>query len=583
MTSLPDNVFKRSVFAIGTPGAGKSHGVAEGIVIPLLEREQQAVIIDPTDAWFGLALDKSGKKQSGYNITVFGGEHGSVPLTPNMGRAMGELLGKEPISAVLSIWHFSLQEQIEFVSDFSAAIMEVNRKPITLVIDEADEFIPQKPELGNQLLKCKTRTKRIVTRGRKSGFRPILITQRPQALDTAARNGCQVMMAFQCTGHHERTQIEDYVKSNGDPKVMKDMLGSLASLHVGQAWVWAPRDHFLERIQFSKIKVFDSFDAIDENSVSVKTVPVSDKRLATITAALAEFELQRKANDPELLRKRIKELEASIKKAPAPVQAASVTVPNKALLAAARAGGYNEGVDVANKAWERWRKTVSSLFSKFVMSEMPSIADALAKPPELLQLLVDVPTTTQTYAAPAPIVVKAIPDGRYVVDTREQNRPSGVSRSLQKVLDAIAWWESAGFTTPSRAQVANAAGYTVTSGNFKNILSGLSSAGLIHYPQTGSCALTPEGKALTHMQDLPDRSSLYRRVQEIVGNSCWKLLSTLIAIAPADMSRDELARRNNYQPTSGNFKNLLSKMSTLELVTYPKSGCVRAADWLTGD
>ena len=34
-----------------------------------------------------------------------------------------------------------------------------------------------------------------------------------------------------------------------------------------------------------------------------------------------------------------------------------------------------------------------------------------------------------------------------------------VSRSEQKILDALAWWEAAGFTAPSRRQVGYVAGY----------------------------------------------------------------------------------------------------------------------------
>lgn len=570
---LPDSILKRSVFAIGTPGAGKSHGVAEGIVIPLLKREQQAVIIDPTDAWFGLAMSKSGKQPSGFNITVFGGEHGSVPLTPNMGRAMGDLLGREPISAILSIWHFSLQEQIEFVSDFSAAIMEVNRKPITLVIDESDEFIPQKPELGKELLKCKLRTKRIVTRGRKSGFRPVLITQRPQALDTAARNGCQVMMAFQCTGHHERTQIEDYVKSNGDPKTMKDMLSSLVELKVGQAWVWAPRDKYLECIQFPKIDVFDSFDAIDENSVKIKTVPVSGKRLETIEAALADFEEQRKANDPELLKKKIRSLESAVVARsnnfpPAPA------VPDKAALNAARNAGYNEAIEAATKWQEKWIKEMR-LRHVVVVDKLDQLISEIDQPPTLLKLHVEKPSV-KSNGAVHPVQVQK-PNARTPV-VNDPNNP--LTTSQRKMLNALAWWKAMGNEQPTNAMVGVVAGYRPSSGGINNILSELSTLGYVAR-SSGRVSLTHEGAALTDIQQRGSMEELQKRARDILTGPQLKMFDAVMSHYPDDIENGDAGEQAGYQRTSGGINNILSELSTMSLVERHK-GRVKAADWLFG-
>lgn len=142
MTALPDVAFRKLTAVIGTPGAGKSYNVCEQIVVPKLKRREQVVIIDPTGAWFGVTLKPDGKTRSGYDIAVFGGDHG-MQLTPNMGRAMGELLGTQALSAVLDLSRMELSEQISFMAEWAGTILLHNKKPITIVIDEADEFCPQ--------------------------------------------------------------------------------------------------------------------------------------------------------------------------------------------------------------------------------------------------------------------------------------------------------------------------------------------------------------------------------------------------------------------------------------------------------
>lgn len=602
MKKLPDAVRSKAILAVGAPGSGKSSNTAEAIIIPDLEAGKQVVIIDPTDAWFGLALSKNGKSASGYPIAVFGGDHGSVPLTPNMGRAMGELLGREPISAVLSIWHFSLHEQIVFVSEFSAAIMEVNKKPIRVVYDEADEFIPQKPELGGDLLKCKLRAKRIVTRGRKSGFRPVLITQRPQALDTAVRNLCQVIMAFQSPGHHERTQIEDYIKSNGDPKQMQKMLSSLSGLQVGEAWVWAPREKYLSRIRFPMISCFDSFKEIDETTKKIKVVPISDKNLKTIHAALQDFEIQRKANDPSDLRREVGRLKKEL------MLASSSTAPAKDT-AEIKKISFDAGVAAGHKQNERQIRVLKAIVEKEVSNMKHKLSQILSnmarnakvaedgiaalresaaqlqaatdlKFPELGVELEKMGTVVTTSA---PIPSKSIPmkqPASYRRPHDDEGRVNGVTKPQKKMIDALAWWRAAGNNSPTKEMVAVVAGYKPSSGGVNNLLAELSSMGMISRPTPGVISLTDTGVATAEFQEVTTVEELAGRVEAILTAPQSKMLAPILAAYPGDISKDDAAVAAGYLPTSGGVNNLLSELSTLSIITRPRPGVLMAAKWL---
>lgn len=597
--TLPEAVRNKGVLAVGAPGSGKSSNTAEAMIIPDLESNKQVVIIDPTDAWFGLALSKSGKEPSGYPITVFGGEHGSVQLTPNMGKAMGYLLGKEPVSAVLSIWHFSLQEQITFVSEFCAAIMEVNRKPIRVVFDEADEFIPQKPELGNDLLKCKLRAKRIVTRGRKSGFRPVLITQRPQALDTAVRNLCQVIMAFQSPGHHERTQIEDYVKSNGDPKQMQDMLSSLSGLQIGEAWVWAPREKYLKRIQFPMLTCYDSFKEIDEDSANIKTVPVSDKHLKHITAALAEFEEQRKANDPELLRKRLKDMEREVATLEGEVEhqkklrTKALATPNKHALDEASAAGYFDGLGKGWKAgwrdgygvgWQEQTDAITKVIkantvpANMVIPEPPAMKDrgAYKKPPASTTMTVN-PFPHDAYrSAPPPRPARKAPVGPLnppvTVGAHDRTGPE------RKILAALAEWKAMGFDRPSRTQLAALCDYHPRTPAFTNPLSALRTAGDIDY-ESGAVWLTDAGLARVEIPTIYSADELHEKLRGFLNGPQRKIFDFLVAFGTANVSRQEIADALNYHVRTPAFTNPLSALRSRDILDYG-NGFVHLRPWV---
>lgn len=611
--ALPDVAFRKLVAAVGTPGAGKSYNLCEQMVIPKLERREQVVIIDPTGAWFGVTLKPDGKRPSGHDIAIFGGDHGSMMLTPNMGRAVGELLGKEPISAVLDLSNMELSEQIHFMSEWAVSILLHNKKPITVVIDEADEFLPQVSMEKGELSVCKGRVKRLITRGRKRGFRPVILTQRPQAVDKGAFNMVQVLIALQCSGHHERKQIEEYVKANGDPSAVGEMLKTLPELEVGEAWVWAPRDRFLERMKFGRLSVYDSFKEEDEEGGFEGTVPVNDASLGGIKAALAEFENQRKANDPKVLKARVADLEKQLRaKAPAAAPA-PVKTDTRADLAEIKQKKFDEGVAAGQRQAERQIKALKGLVAKgieamqrklsSILTQMArhakAIEDGLAalrgaaaeiegatgmKFPELeaeLEKMASVITAGAPIPAPTEKAA-AVPraEKRASAPPPTGDAPEGVSQRHKAVLDAIAWWAAAGIEAPSRVQVAGKCGHNAGGGYFRDLLGKLSGIGLIAYPKPGTVQLTDAGRAAAPAYEMATQDELHRAVEDSLEARHWAMLKVLIEAYPNEISRADLAAACGKDAGGGYFRDLVGKLSGLEMVTYPRQGAVKAADWL---
>lgn len=575
---LPEIAFTKLTAGIGTPGSGKSYNICEQLVVPKLKRREQVVIIDPTGAWFGVTLKPDGKTPSGFDVAIFGGDHGNMPLTPNMGTAVGELLGKQPISAVLDLSNMELSEQIKFMSDWAVSILLHNKKPITVVIDEADEFVPQQAMDKGHLSVCKGRVKRLITRGRKRGFRPVLITQRPQAVDKGAFNMVQVLIALQCSGMHERKMIDEYVRANGDPKAVGDMVKTIPELRVGEAWVWAPRSAFLKRVKFGKLSVYDSFKEETEEGGFDGTVPVSNANLKNIKEALTAFEEQRKANDPELLKKRIAELERQVKIAARSHPAASKSVASPVNEKEIYTKGYNDGRMESGKEWAKWGKAALARFDALVQLGLKIAGtEPLPLPPITL--------------AGIPVVLdKALPHDAVLLKTAKQTIQmsgksvnGGVSGDLKgperRIMQALSDWRSLGFDDPTREQVAIFSAYHVRTGSFLNALGALRSAGLIEYGNN-TIHLTSQGATQVVQTYVINSDEVQSRIRKVLDGPQAKVFDAILQDnIGARVSREVLADRAGYHIRTGSFLNALGRLRTLGVVEYD-SGAVYVKDWV---
>jgi DNA helicase HerA-like ATPase len=67
---LPIDVAGQTIALLGIRGSGKTN-TAGVIAEELLDHNHPIVVIDPTDAWWGL--------RSGYPVFIFGGSHGDIP------------------------------------------------------------------------------------------------------------------------------------------------------------------------------------------------------------------------------------------------------------------------------------------------------------------------------------------------------------------------------------------------------------------------------------------------------------------------------------------------------------------------
>src|SRR5271167_3038716 len=95
--ALPADALDDRIAIVGTAGSGKTYA-AKGFVERLLDIGARVAIVDPLGVWWGLRASANGSA-AGYPVVVFGGRHADVPITAEMGSALGRMIAREAPSA----------------------------------------------------------------------------------------------------------------------------------------------------------------------------------------------------------------------------------------------------------------------------------------------------------------------------------------------------------------------------------------------------------------------------------------------------------------------------------------------------
>jgi hypothetical protein len=292
---------------------GKSY-TAQVQAEELLRLRQQVVVLDPTDAWWGLRSSADGK-EAGYPITIFGGRHGDWPLAADAGAAMAEAIVEEGFSCVISLKLFTKSERLRFAADFLETLYRINRKAMHLFIDEADVFAPQKTWDPAQA-RCLGAADEIVRRGGIDGIGITLITQRSAVLNKDVLSQVDQLVVLRMNHPKDMKPIKDWLGEHMAAATIKEMMSTLASLPKGHAWVWAPElePPIFERVVIREKRTFDSGRTPKAGERRKEPKRLAKVDLARIGAKLAESVERVKANDPKQLRAELAKLRAELAK-----------------------------------------------------------------------------------------------------------------------------------------------------------------------------------------------------------------------------------------------------------------------------
>jgi uncharacterized protein len=255
LVGLPADAVDDRIAIVGTAGSGKTYA-AKGFVERLLESGARVAIVDPLGVWWGLRASADGSAP-GYPVIVFGGKHADVPITSDMGVALGRILAREALVCVVDLSDLgSNAARRRFMAAFAEALYEANEEPLHLVLDEADLWAPQRPIKGWENLLG--HIEEIVRRGRVRGFIPWLITQRPAVVHKDVLSQADILIAMKLTASQDRDAIGAWIEGQADRQEGKRILSELPRLQRGEGYLWAPSHGLLERVAFPPIRTFDS-------------------------------------------------------------------------------------------------------------------------------------------------------------------------------------------------------------------------------------------------------------------------------------------------------------------------------------
>jgi hypothetical protein len=139
---LPLEAVTQTFAILAKRGVGKTY-TASVMVEEMLKNNLPVVVLDPIGVWWGLRSSADGKGP-GLPIIIAGGDHSDIPITPDNGTIMANMIVDQRLSVVIDFSHFRKGEQIKFVTDFAETLYHRNRDPLHLVVDEADAFAPQR-------------------------------------------------------------------------------------------------------------------------------------------------------------------------------------------------------------------------------------------------------------------------------------------------------------------------------------------------------------------------------------------------------------------------------------------------------
>lgn len=277
-------IFETHSAIIGASGAGKTT-TARGQAEALLRDGRHVCIIDPTGGWWGLRSNAAGDGP-GFDIPIFGGDHGDVTITSDQGDAIGAIIA-DGVSAIVDLSGLRTgSDQRRFARDLLRRLRGKPNGNFHLVVDEADEFAAQKPrddygfQVGEELIW-------MAKRGRLAGFVLTLITQRPASIDKEVLTQAQTLIVHQLVAPVDQKPIIDYLKDHADAATLKLIKASLASLSRGERWIYSPQAQILERGLSDMPDTFDSSRTPLPGEARVEPKLLAQIDLGAIREALA--------------------------------------------------------------------------------------------------------------------------------------------------------------------------------------------------------------------------------------------------------------------------------------------------------
>jgi hypothetical protein len=554
---VPLEAVTESFAIIGRRGSGKTT-TASVLAEGMLEAGQQVVIIDPTNAWWGLRSSADGKAD-GFPIPIFGGQHSDLPLEDTMGRALADAIIESGTSAIVSVRDFSNAGVRRFVGDFAEQLYDRKcegkfRTPLHLFLDEADAVVPQRIQKDGE--RAYGAIDKIVRRGRIDGFGTSLISQRPAVIAKDVLTQTEVMICHQVTGPHDQKALLSWIEEHGADEQKKEFLASLASLQKGEAWFWSPA--WLEifaRVQVRMRSTWNSSQTPKPGLALPEPERMAQVDVEAIKSALAPKPTASKAGKGKR----------------EPLPAGAEPLQGAEGLPRAVAGGtivISTGEAELKAARERLRRVDSAIW------HILNVLGREAK--ELRALLGDAPEPESVSNASEPEPAADVALGNEHAERlpdepdsppRTFDGPKGPTKCARGILTALVQLGPLSLT-----QAAIAAGYAPDSGGVRNAAGELRAAGYVEGSNSSLMATAAGRIVLGKVKPLPRGPDLLYFWKQKLGKAEREILQQIVTAYPKALDLQTAAKRCNYAPDSGGVRNAAGKLRTLMLVEGNNAG-----------
>lgn len=568
---LPKEIFEQHIAVLGKTGSGKT-STAKLFIEQAVGDGARVCVLDPIKSdWWGLTSSADGKKP-GLPFHILGGPHGHVPLHESAGKAIGEVVanGALPLS-IIDMADFKMGGLQTFFCNFAESLIKKNRGHVYLVLEEAHEFAPKEMAGVKGENMGVYWAKKLATAGRSKGLRIVLLTQRTQALHNALLGSCETMIVHRMTAPADQKPAIDWLKANASKEVASEVAGSLSSLKTGDGWLCSGEAQLFERIKFPRIHTFDNTSG-QAHARAVKTSPVDADKLRSIIGAAVE---EAKANDPAELKKQIADLKRQLT-SKAPVVDEKATERAVATAVAERDRHWKGELSKAERAHGSLANRLTQINQLSTLNGDATIA--VSAPPEK-----SLPVTPTVFKRPPekPWVQKVTKSGEDAAAVGDFK----INKTQQRILDALAWYESIGEFSPSNTKIGAVALIDPTGGYFSNTVGPLSSAGLVDRG-SGTLSLTDTGRAAAKPIEAAESLEKYHKTlktrvlkMKSAANKTGDVLDAIIAAGGQSITNEEIGAAISVDHTGGYFSNLIGPLVTAGMITR-KAGVVTPTDVL---
>ena len=556
-------------------GGGKS-----GAIRRLLETTHgriQHIIIDVEDEFYTL--------REKFEYLIAGGDNGDCVANVNNAADLATMILKTGYSAIVQINGLPIDDRRLFIEIFLTTLLAAPKamwRPLLVVLDEAQMYCPKvgKVESSEAVIS-------LMTLGRKRGFTGVLATPRLAMLHNDATGPVNNWLMGRIGQPADRRTTADAL---GFSAKSEEAMG-LLKMETRQFWAFGPA----LCLEPTRMRVGDAATTVIKAGQAAVPTPPAPAAMQRILAQLNAAATAAKKVDPETadvptLRAEIARLTALTKATPNITQ--NITDP--ALIVAAEQRGYERGVREASiasnkelaqfqNAWDRFAPALEAIGVSYrvlvdanenrvathLMNFKTSSSPAGTATPS--------PTRAPDYAESQKLDARAKPAPRAPMDS------GPIGGVKQAILNSVAEMEMLCRKSPPRTLVAMVAGYkNVKSTGFAKALSGLSTDGLVTYPDSGTIGLTSEGLAVARPRAAAlTTEDVHSKAIDILGETAGKILRHVLAVYPGVLEREVLAQRSGYQNVkSSGFAKALSRLSSLGFVSYPSSGTAKAGEIL---